>query len=86
MLIAGGRQVQPREFSWTVTNPPNQPFCVTISKIALKQVKYDQVFMALGRALPNHCFVGKNMTVLYRMLYNIWLVTDCHDRDMQIQH
>jgi len=35
-----------------------RPYCVITSKIALKQV-----FMAFGRALPNHCFVGKNMTV-----------------------
>jgi len=28
--------------------------CVIIRKIALKQV-----FMAFGRALPNHCFIGK---------------------------
>jgi len=32
--------------------PPN--LCVTICKIALKQV-----LMIFGRALPNHCFVGK---------------------------
>jgi len=32
--------------------PPT--LCVIISKIALKQV-----FIAFGKALPNHCFAGK---------------------------
>jgi len=38
-----------------------QPYCVFISKIALKQV-----FLAYGRSLPNHCFVGKRIPFFKR--------------------
>jgi len=41
--------------------------CVFICKIAPKQV-----FMAFGRALPNQCFVGKNVTFRKSVFYNIW--------------
>jgi len=44
--------------------------CVIISKIAL-----EQVFMAFGKALPNHCFIGKNMAVHYHVFYKLWLVS-----------
>jgi len=40
--------------------------CVIISKIALKQV-----FMAFGKAFPNHCFTGKNMADHYHVFYKL---------------
>jgi len=45
--------------------------CVIIIKIALKQV-----YMAFGKALPNHCFVGKTMAVHYHVFYNLRLALE----------
>jgi len=46
-----------------------QQYCVIFSKIALKQV-----FMAFGRALPNHCFVGKKLLPFFMTCFIIFVL------------
>jgi len=28
-----------------------------------------------GRALPKHCFVGKNVTIRFQVFYHLWFVS-----------